>query len=494
MKKILTSLLFLPIIGLAQITDTDGDWSKKYEMLINTPEAELMSRTGDIDNLGFGWPVDFDPFSGYSTPAHAYPWAVDTLDPTGTDRIMVISSYNGYPPYGQDGYTSWTSYPENEVSPITISFPPLLDIDGATLQMFVDDFQASVWGANYQVFLDDIRVIDLENIVNTLIQTGPIGKMITYSIPDHLLYLLLDGELLVEFDDFSTGAGDGYAIDFVKILINPTEGATGTATITGTVLDCYTQAPIAGVMLYTGNNQSTTTDMFGSYTLNNVSPGIVQVNTYKPGYGAQFQIVDIQQNQTVNLDFCLVSPAPMLIYHDPYDTESNVELGHAIKLVFDQAIIPATFNASSFILSDTTQNISGTFAIDQDTLIFIPDSLEINQLYQVEVTTNIKNMFGVGMAQNFIFNFDTYTPSSANALENTFEFKVYPNPAQGKLHLEYSGQAALYSIINSHGEYVQNGAFSTNINLDQSLSPGLYYIVLMDDRNNWISQKKIIIQ
>ena len=494
MKKIVIFLLFAPLAVFAQITDTDGDWSKKYELLFNTPEAELMSRTGDIDNLGFGWPIDFDPFSGYSTPPHAYPWVADTMDPTGTDRIMVISSYNGYPPYGQDGYTSGTSWPENQVTPITVGFPPSFDIDNATLQMFVDDFQAPVWGANYQVYLDGIRVIDLENIINLLVQTGPIGKMITYSIPDHLLYLLLDGELLIEFDDFTSGAGDGYAIDFVKLLINPTEGTIGNATITGTVLDCNTQAPISGVVLYTGNNQSSTTDISGNYTINNVTPGIVQVNTYKPGYGAQFQVIDIQQNETINLDFCLVSPAPILIYHEPYDTESSVELDRSIKLVFDQQMIPATFNASALILSDTVQNISGNFSINQDTLSFTPDSLQLNQVYQVEVTTNIKNMFGVGMAQNVIFTFDTNIPSSTEALENVQEFNVYPNPVRDELYVEYSGKAAGYLIINNKGEMVQKGKGYRKINLRSNFFPGLYYIVLTDDQNNWISQEKFIIQ
>ena len=40
-------------LSQAQVTEEDGDWSKKFETLQNTPEAALMVRTGDIDNLGF---------------------------------------------------------------------------------------------------------------------------------------------------------------------------------------------------------------------------------------------------------------------------------------------------------------------------------------------------------------------------------------------------------------------------------------------------------
>lgn len=42
-----------------------------------------MVRSGDIDNLGFGWSADFDPFSGVSTPSHGFPWAPDSIDASG---------------------------------------------------------------------------------------------------------------------------------------------------------------------------------------------------------------------------------------------------------------------------------------------------------------------------------------------------------------------------------------------------------------------------
>ena len=69
-RTILFSAIFiLPLSILnAQVTEEDGDWSKKIEILQNTPEAQLMVRTGDIDNLGFGWPANFNPFSGNNTP------------------------------------------------------------------------------------------------------------------------------------------------------------------------------------------------------------------------------------------------------------------------------------------------------------------------------------------------------------------------------------------------------------------------------------------
>lgn len=58
---------------IGQITLNDGNWASKDTVIFNTPEGDMMIRTGDIDNLGFGWPENFSPFSGNNTPSHFYP-------------------------------------------------------------------------------------------------------------------------------------------------------------------------------------------------------------------------------------------------------------------------------------------------------------------------------------------------------------------------------------------------------------------------------------
>ena len=117
--------------------DANGDWTKQYVTLFDTPEAGMMVRSGDIDNLGFGWNEGFDPFSGHSTPSHAFPWDPDSTDAPGTDRIMVVTSYNGSPPAGQDGYTIYTSRPENLPRHIVLNFDlGDMQVETAMLQIF----------------------------------------------------------------------------------------------------------------------------------------------------------------------------------------------------------------------------------------------------------------------------------------------------------------------------------------------------------------------
>jgi hypothetical protein len=286
-------------------TVTDGDWAAMTSVLTNTPEAEWMVRSGDIDNLGFGWPANFNPFSGNSTPSHAFPWTVNTNDPAGTDRIMVISSYDGHPPSGRDGYTAATARPGNQVQPIVLAY----DLQGRTvqsaaLQVFVDDFQASSWAAHYQATLNGQRAPFMETIINSLSQTGPIGKLITVGIPSDYLDLVRSGQLIIQIDDLTTGAGDGYAIDFVKLLIN-VKTFMEMGVVHGWVVDGANQLPIEGAQVFTGGIAATVTDNTGYYSLTNVAAGLTFVEASHLDCEPQIKSTDLISGKTNRVDFAL---------------------------------------------------------------------------------------------------------------------------------------------------------------------------------------------
>ncbi len=56
------------------------DWARPDDVERGGPDADLVVRVGDIDNLGFGWPDGFDPFSGRSTTPHPYPFTPNATD------------------------------------------------------------------------------------------------------------------------------------------------------------------------------------------------------------------------------------------------------------------------------------------------------------------------------------------------------------------------------------------------------------------------------
>ncbi len=285
----------------------NGDWSLQQVCLENTPEAALMIRTGDIDNLGFGWPLEFDPFSGESTPGHGFPWLPDPADAPGTDKIMVVSGYTGNSvPCGTDGYTNTTSRPENLPEPVIIHLcqPSQGGVNSAVLQVFVDDFQPQTFCSEYAVKLNGYTFDNLQTIVNYLDQTGPIGRMLTVRFPDELLYLLQGEQLELEIDDTETGAGDGFAIDFVKLLIN--EGTLAhSGTIAGIVYNLETGLPVEGAEVEASFWSSAVSGSDGNYSIQEVPAGMVYLECQKIGYATSHQIVNLESGTTLNADFWL---------------------------------------------------------------------------------------------------------------------------------------------------------------------------------------------
>lgn len=275
------------------------------EKLYNYADAELMFQAGDIDNLGFGWPQGFDVFSGSSTPTHSYPWEPGADDPAGTDRIMVGTSYDGHSPAGQDGYVSTTRRPDNQPETIVIEFDPgELEVKSAIIQMFVDDFQSPLWKSKFQVEINEQRAPFLEEVLNSLVQTGPIGKLITVQIPDDFLGDVASGMLNIRIDDPTTGAGDGYAVDFVRLLINP-KTMTNTGTVFGVVLEEKTDEPIGGAKASASGVITSSTDSDGKFILEEVPAGLVAVTVSKNGYVSQIKTIDLTSGGDAELDFQL---------------------------------------------------------------------------------------------------------------------------------------------------------------------------------------------
>ena len=346
------------------VTPADGPWGQESIVMINTPEAALMARAGDIDNMGFGWPANFDPFSGRSTPPHSFPWTPGPSDPAGTDRIEVPSSYNGHPPHGSDAYTLATSRPANLPQAIVLSYnvPELtsLVITSAVLQMFVDDFQPSVWGANFQATLNGVRAPFLETFINGLVQSGSIGKMITLQVPSDFFAAIHSGQLSLLIDDPTTGAGDGYAIDFFKLLINPGL-LSDTATLSGLISDQQSGLPLPGATVSLAGGAGVLTDAAGTYNLANVPAGLSSVVVSRIGYQGRTQIVETIGGQTVATNFGLRVMAPALagFKSGPSNTVFGVRLTGLSGLT--PTVLYASTNLVNWQAIFTVPFVSGTY-------------------------------------------------------------------------------------------------------------------------------------
>lgn len=288
-------------------TSLPQQWQRTVAVDRDDPEADLVVQLGDIDNLGYGWPDGFNPFRGRSTPVHGFPFAPEADDPPGTDRIMVVSGYVAGAG-SRDGYTYETTRPDNAPRALLLEYDLKgLEISSAALQLFVDDFQSKSMGSRYRAWLDGRELTDIPVVLNALDQTGPIGKLITLQLLPEYLDLLKDGRLEIRIDDPDNDAGDGYAFDFVRLLINP-KGYRYTGTVQGKAVDARTGRPLAGVLVSAGNVRQMLTDAQGGFQLEKVPAGLVVTTGSKPDYSADSEAADLEDGQTIDV---LLELAPL---------------------------------------------------------------------------------------------------------------------------------------------------------------------------------------
>lgn len=291
------------------------------EHTVDGAEADLLVRTGYIDNLGFGWPPGFDVFAGKSTPSHAYPWNPPAGAPEGTDRILLASvvTYEDRSNHGTDGYSSVLNdccgpikfgpaaakgrQPFDPV-PITLDVSGLPSkIDAVLVQIFVDDFQAPYLHSRFQVSLNDTRIPQIEDVINALDQTGPIGKLISVKLLPEFWPLLKSGTVKLLIDDPTTHVPDGYAIGFVRILVNP-HAFKYVVSLTCTVTDSDTGKAISGANV-TAAVASTSADKDGKCAMADLPAGLVVASASAPGYDPDMKSADLAAGEKGNLAFRL---------------------------------------------------------------------------------------------------------------------------------------------------------------------------------------------
>lgn len=386
--SLISSITITNIENPTTTTSSDGDWHSKNVQLKNTSESELMVRVGDIDNFGFRFDSGFDPFSGNLTVSHGYPWKTPEDEPSGLDRIMVVSGYD-YDYYfkttgvNRDGYTEATSrsgnddIASNNVSAINMQYDLTgINVQNAIMQMFLDDFQPgnakgiSNGNVYYNVTINGNRIPELETIVNNLDESGPKGRLVTFTVPQNYIQLIRTGNISIKFDDTRSGrTGDGYAVDFIKLLINPAS-LDKTGTINGKVTEKFTGKPLAGVNISTGAI-TTITDSDGRYTLLKVPAGQAVVTASKDKYETISKPVDLVAKTTNTSDFELINtqkPGLPVISEDimvPTNSSVNISIKY-----------PGSPNKTYYFIGDSLNGSSnwipytGTFKVNSNSTIW----------------------------------------------------------------------------------------------------------------------------
>ncbi len=276
--------------------------NEKYFYTENSSNADIVVRVGDIDNLGFGWDEGFDPFCGQNTRAHSYPWNTNPNDHVGTDRIMVVSSYKSG---RSDGYVSRTKRPENNPIDIKITFKkPTIKIEKVVIQMMLDDFQAPVWGTSFQFHVNGKRLTYVEDIINKLRQTGPIGKLVQVGLLPEDNHLFETGNVSIKIDDPITGAGDGFAIDFIQLLINPKGEYKCIGNIKGVVKDEEGNL-LENVLVSANGLKENLTESNGNFSLQAVPIGVLTVTASKSMFSSASINFELKKDENKIIELIL---------------------------------------------------------------------------------------------------------------------------------------------------------------------------------------------
>jgi hypothetical protein len=144
--------------------------------------------------------------------------------------------------------------------------------------------------------------------------------------------------------------------------------------------------------------------------------------------------------------------APMVIATDPLDNATAIPLNKTISATFSIAIDPQTINDKTFTVKNGTTSLTGVVTYTGTTATFDPSSDLLPGTTYTATISGAKNMSGVAIANEFIWNFST----SSSLVGNTVNL----------------GTAERFGILAGVG-VSNNAGFSEIRNMDVGISPGV---------------------
>lgn len=414
----------------------------------------------------------------------------------------IVSSNNS------DGYSNSTrridynNIKDNNVKSITLNYDLKgVDVKAADIQLFVDDFQpqhpagfkstsSNYYGSTavYQVTLQGagtspVRVPELEQIINSLDQSGPIGKMITLSIPQSYLSIIKTGSLTLKIDDPTVRSSypDGYAIDFVKLSINPKKYAN-IGTLVGHVIDgtvyknsgFKTIKPLANATVMVGD-RTTVSDANGQFTFNDITAGTEIVTASLPKYtgmsqGQPYDIIagkittDTNSDGSLNGDKCVkiyqqqIPTAPII--HASTYTITNADIG----ITIDYPDSP-TYKQYSFDNKTWTDYPSAGFTVPSNCTIYARSSYDNSTWANSSLNiTNIDKSIPEAPQINEDITGKTTGPVHITMSNgNNSALTMYISTDTGKTWTKYTGAVELSTNSTVQGKNVNAAGTSSPI-------------------------------
>lgn len=108
---------------------------------------------------------------------------------------------------------------------------------------------------------------------------------------------------------------------------------------------------------------------------------------------------------------------PKVVLTDPLNNATNVALNKIITASFDMPMDPLTLTDLTFTLKDGNTSVLGAVTYLGTTATFIPNvDLLANTNYTATITTGAKNVAGIPLANNYVWNFSTISTSTGTSI------------------------------------------------------------------------------
>ncbi len=86
-------------------------------------------------------------------------------------------------------------------------------------------------------------------------------------------------------------------------------GVQDYGSITGRVIDAYTNQPVGGALVSVGSLFTAYADPQGAFTLTGIPTGTQTVTARSPGYAAGTQDILVRKDKTVSVDYIKITPS-----------------------------------------------------------------------------------------------------------------------------------------------------------------------------------------
>ncbi len=158
--------------------------------------------------------------------------------------------------------------------------------------------------------------------------------------------------------------------------------------------------PLSGVVILTGDTASFTPDV--ALVSNTIYTALITT-------GAK-NLAGISIAANYEWNFTTGNTiAPNVTITDPYNNENGVALNKVISATFNMPMDIATLTAATFTLKIGTLPVSGIVTYSGSTAYFTPTvNLVSNTNYIATITTGAKNVAGISLASNYVWNFSTH--------------------------------------------------------------------------------------